>query len=167
MHVDSEFTVGVHILLLYAYIEDDRITSGTAARSIGCNPVIVRKVFSKLSKAGLLRPGKGNARTELARPAGEITLEDVFLATQEESVEEAFNMYPANPMCPVGSEIHELLHGRFESAMDAMLNDLSRTTVADLASELPADRNRLPESLRTRRSGTHRCLSDPDPARIR
>lgn len=148
MHVDSEFTVGVHILLLYAYIEEDKITSEIVSRSIGCNPVIVRKVFSKLSQADLLRPGRGNARTTLARPADEITLEDVFLATQEESVEEAFNMYPTNPKCPVGSEIHELLHGRFESAMDAMLKDLSKTTIADLASELPAGKNRLPESLR-------------------
>ena len=148
MHVDSEFTVGVHILLLYAYIEEDKITSKIAATSIGCNPVIVRKVFSKLSKAGLIRPGRGNARATLARPADEITLKDVFQATQEETVEEAFNMYPTNPRCPVGSEIHELLHGRFESAMDAMLKDLSKTTIANLASELPAGRNRLPESLR-------------------
>ena len=149
MHVDSEFTVGVHILLLYAYIKEDRITSEIAARSIGCNPVIVRKVFSKLSKAGLLKPGKGNARTVLARPAKNITLKDVFLATQEETVEETFNMYPTNPNCPVGSEIHELLYGRFDSAMNAMLKDLSKTTIAKLASELPADRCRLPESLRS------------------
>ncbi len=148
MHVDSEFTVGVHILLLYAYIEEDKITSEIAAKSIGCNPVIVRKVFSKLSKAGLLRPGKGNARTVLARPAKDITLKDIFLATQEETVEETFNMYPTNPGCPVGSEIHDILYGRFNSAMNAMLKDLSKTTIAKLTSELPADRNRLPESLR-------------------
>ena len=148
MHVDSEFTVGVHTLLLFAYIKEDKITSEIVARSIGCNPVIVRKVFSKLSKAGLLNPGKGNARTVLARPAGEITLKDVFLATQEETVEETFSMYPTNPGCPVGNEIHNLLYSRFDSARGAMLEDLSRTTIADLASELPADRNRLPESLR-------------------
>ena len=153
MHVDSEFTVGVHILLLYAFIKEDKITSETAAKSIGCNPVIVRKVFSKLSRAGLLRPGRGNARTVLARAAGDITLRDVFLATQEETVEETFNMYPANPGCPVGSEIHSILHGRFASARNAMLDDLSKTTIADLAAELPADRNRLPESLREHSKG--------------
>ena len=159
MHVDSEFTVGVHILLLYAYI-DDRITSEIAAKSIGCNPVIVRKVFSKLSKAGLLRPGKGNARTVLARPADDITLKDVFLATQEETVEETFNMYPTNPGCPVGSEIHDLLYGRFDSAIIAMLEEFSKTTIAKLASELPAGRNRLPESLRANK-GRCRLIYQP------
>lgn len=146
MHVDSEFTVGIHTLLVYAYFNEDKVTSENVSRSIGCNPVIVRKVFSKLSKAGLLNPGKGNARTVLAKPADRITLKDVFIATQEESVEETFNMYPANLQCPIGKEIHSLLDSHFTSAMDAMLEDLSRTTIADLVSELPADR-KPPESL--------------------
>ena len=152
MHVDSEFTVGIHTLLIFGFFTDDRITSDMVAKSIGCNPVIVRKVFGKLSRAGLLNPGKGNARTVLARPADEITLKDVFMATQEEDVDSTFNMYPANPKCPVGSEIHGLLHSRFASAMDAMLDDLDRTTIADLAAELPPEKKHLPEELRKVRS---------------
>ena len=147
MHVDSEFTVGIDTLLVYAYFRDDRITSEHVSRSIGCNPVIVRKVFSKLSKAGLLNPGKGNARTVLAKPADQITLKDIFIATQEESVEETFNMYSANLQCPIGKEIHSLLNSHFTSAMDAMLEDLSKTTIADLVADLPKDR-KLPEPLK-------------------
>ncbi len=151
MRVDSEFTVGIHALLVYGFFDEDRITSDTVARSIGCNPVIVRKVFSKLSKAGLLRTGMGGARTVLAKPAEEISLKDVFLATEEEDAEAAFSMYPANLRCPIGKEIHGILSSRFRSAMDAMLEDLSRTTLADLIGELPPEKRRLPEELRARR----------------
>ncbi len=148
MHVDSEFTVGIHTLLVYAFFTEDKITSEAVARSIGCNPVIVRKVFSKLSRAGLLSTGMGNAWTRLAKPADQITLRDVFIATQGEGVEDTFNMYPANLNCPIGSEIHGLLFKRFSSAMESMKDDLAKTTIADLASELPQDRNRLPEALK-------------------
>ncbi len=167
MRVDSEFTVGIHTLLMYGFFDKDRITSGMVARSIGCNPVIVRKVFGKLSKAGLLKTGMGGARTVLARPAEEITLKDVFLATEEEDAEAAFSMYPANLRCPIGKEIHGLLRSRFRSAMDSMLEDLSRTTLADLVAELPQDKRRLPAELRDQTLGEGRMRPRPPRCRRR
>ncbi len=149
MHVSSQFTVGIHSLMVVAFFDEDRITSAMVARSIGCNPVIVRNVFSKLSRAGLLNPGRGNSRTELAKPASEITLRDIFLATEEVQDGSIFHIYPANLKCPVGGEIHEILGSRFDSAMDAMLDDMSRTTLADLVSELPPEKKVLPEALKT------------------
>ena len=148
MHIDSEFTVGIHTLLMYGFFTEDRITSNMVARSVGCNPVIARKVFSKLSKAGLLKTGTGNAHTTLAKPTKDITLKDVFLATEEEGADEAFNMYPENDDCPISKDIHKILCPRFQSAMDSMLDDLSKTTIADLIAELPPEKNRLPEHLR-------------------
>ena len=59
-----------------------------------------------------------------------------------------FKMYDANPSCPVGKDIHNILLSRFESARDAMLDDMSKTTIADLVAELPPEKNRLPEHLR-------------------
>ncbi len=148
MHIDSQFTVGIHTLMAVGFFEEDKMTSEKVARSIGCNPVIVRNVFSKLSKAGLLRPGMGNARTVLNRPADSITLLDVFKATQEEDIDGIFSMYPANLRCPIGGEIHEILSSRFTDAYRAMLDSFARTTIANLISELPSERNRLPEELR-------------------
>jgi|GEM_PF-42485 len=148
MHVDSQFSVGIHTLLVIGFFDQDKITSGMVAKSIGCNPVIVRNVFAKLSKAGLLRPGKGNARTELGRSADEITLRDVFEATQDDDVDSVYNMYPENPYCPVGSEIHSMLHSRFSSALESMQADLSKTTIADLISEIPQEKKQIPEALR-------------------
>lgn len=147
MRIDSHFTVGIHTLLVIGFFKEDKITSGMVARSIGCNPVIVRNVFLKLSAAGLLCPGKGNARTVLGRPPEDITLRDIFEATQDGDPETVFSMYPVNERCPVGSEVHDILHSRFDSALNAMMEDMSRTTLADLISELPADKAKLPEAL--------------------
>lgn len=147
MRSDSQFTVGVHALMLIAFYEHDSITSERVGKSIGCNPVIVRNVFSKLSRAGLLNPGLGRRRTELARPASEITLYDIYSAT-ESGDEPVFKMYEANPKCPVGPDIHRILEPRFCAVRDAMMNELRKTTLAELVSELPPEKNRLPEELR-------------------
>ncbi len=156
MHVSSQFTVGIHSLMVVAFFDEERITSAMVARSIGCNPVIVRNVFSKLSKAGLLNPGRGNSRTELAKPAEEITLRDIFLATEEVQDGSIFHIYPANLKCPVGGEIHDILGSRFDSAMGAMLDDLGRTTLAELVAELPQEKRILPDELREHLSNLRR-----------
>jgi DNA-binding IscR family transcriptional regulator len=140
MRSDSQYTVGIHTLMLIEYYRDESITSYLVSRSIGCNPVIVRNVFAKLSKAGILRPGMGKRKTELARPADEITLFDVFMATQSDDVERMFKMYEPNPLCPVGPDIHNILTSRFERARDAMFEELRRTSIADLVSEIPPGR---------------------------
>ena len=116
--------------------------------SIGCNPVIVRNVFTKLSKASLLKPGMGKARTRLGRPADKITLYDVFAAVDADDADGIFRMYTANTHCPVGNEIHDLLSSRFDIAIRSMMNQLSKTTIADLVSELPQEKRCLPEVLR-------------------
>ena len=148
MRSDSQYTVGIHTLMLVAFFKEDSITSEKVARSIGCNPVIVRNVFSKLKAAGLLNTGLGRKRTELGRPASEITLYDIYTATESGDVDTMFKMYEANPGCPVGPNIHEILASRFERARNAMLDELKKTTLEELVSELPPERNRLPEHLR-------------------
>ncbi len=147
MRSDSQFTVGVHALMLIAFYEHDSITSERVGKSIGCNPVIVRNVFSKLSRAGLLNPGLGRRRTELARPADEITLYDIYAAMESDDGT-VFKMYEANPLCPVGPDIHRILEPRFHAVRDAMMDELRKTTLAEIVSEMPPEKNRLPEEFR-------------------
>ena len=148
MRAGSHFTVAIHALMLVSFFDQDKITSKKVAMSIGCNPVIVRNVFVKLGKAGLLRPGMGRARTKMMRPPEEITLEDVYHAVESDDVDEMFRMYPVNPYCPIGSELHEILDTSLSDARDSMLNSLSRTTIADLISRLPPEKNRVPVWMR-------------------
>jgi DNA-binding IscR family transcriptional regulator len=144
MRSDSQFTVAIHTLILVEYYRDESITSDLVARSIGCNPVIVRNVFTKLNRAGILNPGMGRKKTELAVPADRITLRDVFAATQSLHIEHMFGMYDANPQCPVGPDIHRILTDRLGDARDSILKELEGTTIADLVSEIPPGRGLPP-----------------------
>ena len=148
MRSDSLYTVGIHALMMIGFYKNYRIISEKVARSIGCNPVIVRNVFTKLTAAGLLTPGKGLKKTQLGRSAEGITLYDVFCATESEDAGRMFKMYPVNPHCPIAGDIHDIHSPRFEDAKDAMMSALSRTTIADLIDELPAEKEELPEWLR-------------------
>lgn len=144
MHVDSEFTVGIHILACYGILADSGITSRELGLSIGCNSAIVRKVMAKLNRAGLLKSGMGRAQTVLGRPAESITLKDVLIATEEESASDVFNMYPAVEKCPLSRDLRKVLIPYFQSAFDAMLGELSHVTIADIMSEFPKDKSEYP-----------------------
>ncbi|MBR0405310.1 MAG: Rrf2 family transcriptional regulator, partial [Eggerthellaceae bacterium] len=56
-----------------------RASSRSATRS-GCNPVIVRRIYGKLKRAGLLDTGPGRRSLELARDARSISLLEIVEA---------------------------------------------------------------------------------------
>lgn len=137
MHVNSQYSLAIHTLLIFAYYKDKKITSELVANSVGCSPVLVRKVFAKLKKAGLLDTKSGNGKTELSRPEEEITLWDIYSSTNETAHDKIFKMYEHNSAtCPVGSNIKPLLMPYFENTVDAMKKYMQSVTLKDLANEL-------------------------------
>lgn len=137
MRVSSQYTLAVHSLVMIEFLKEERVTSDVIANAVGCNPVIVRNVFAKLKAMGLLdtRPGKGKA--ELAVPARDITLADIYRAVESEDIDEMFKMYSGNTECPMGRCMHELLDPSLSKARDAMLESLGETTIADLVEKVP------------------------------
>ena len=147
MRSDSLYTVGIHALVMIGLYDDHRVTSQMVARSIGCNPVIVRNAFTRFTAAGLLVPGKGLRRNELGRPADRITLYDVFCATESDDAERMFKMYPVNPLCPIAGDLHRTMSKSFENAKEAMMSSLSGTTIADLIEGIPPEKRIMPEGI--------------------
>lgn len=141
MKVSSQYMLAVHTMLMTAHFADGSVTSERVAESAHCNPVMVRKAFAKLRAANLIvtRPGRG--RTDLARPADEITLWDIYGAVMGTDAEEMFRMYDGSPDCPVGSNIRGLLDGHFGRVVNAIRSELSGVTLADLAAELEGSRS--------------------------
>src|SRR5690349_523482 len=83
MAANLRFPVAVHIITALAYRDGESATSQQLAKSICTNPVVVRRLLSKLHQAGLIHcyPGKtGGCR--LARSAEKITLFDVYTAVE-------------------------------------------------------------------------------------
>jgi DNA-binding IscR family transcriptional regulator len=86
----------------------------------------------------------------LARPASDITLRDVFAALESG---ELFTEHrsPPSASCPVGAHILPVLREATAPVVEALEEELSRTTIADIASAVLAQSNEA-ESARTRPS---------------
>jgi len=137
MRVSTQFPIAVHALMMLAYFPEERITSEIVAQSVGCNPVIVRNLFVKLKRAGLLSVKAGRGKMELARPAGKISLWDIYVAAEACKADEIFKFQAnASDDCPVGCNLRKILFSHLDDAVTAMRDELSGTTLEDLEREL-------------------------------
>jgi Rrf2 family protein len=151
MGTSTRFAVGVHLLTALAANPGRVVRSEDVADSASTNPVVVRRLFSLMTTAGLIRarlgPGGG---FELARPASDITLRDVFAALESGELFTGHRSAPS-ASCPVGAHILPVLREATAPAVEAMEAELSRTTIADIASAVLALNNEA-ESARTQPS---------------
>lgn len=146
--MNSRFAVAVHILTLLEQGEGAPLTSEYVAGSVNTNPSLVRRLLGMLARAGLTTSqfGAGGGAL-LARPAGHITLGDVYRAVDAGDL---FGMHreAPNPACPVGRNIQAVLETRICAAERAVQAELDRTTIAELARDIDArdGREALPKA---------------------
>jgi Rrf2 family protein len=126
MALNTRFATGIHALVLLAAEPDKLHTSEDVARGLKTNPVVVRRVFAQLHKAGLIKSHKGpNGGSKLAQPAKEITLRDIYRAVHSES------RLPA-PSIPSFPGLQATLKSIFSDASRAFEKDLDETTLAQI-----------------------------------
>lgn len=71
--------------------------------SINTNPVIIRKILTKLKSVGLITVARGTGGIEVIKPLKEITFYDVYVAIEPLENNELFNFHKnPNKECPVG-----------------------------------------------------------------
>lgn len=138
--VATRFAVAIHVLLLLASGEmDGPATSLRLARSVNTNPVVVRRITGLLARAGLVRVRRGPGGAELARPARDISLGDVWQAVNPGGCRPLLPVHPdPNTACMVGHSIHAVLGDAFAAAEAAMHASLCRTTLDSLVQEVLA-----------------------------
>lgn len=138
MQITSRFTIAVHIITAIDYFKDDeKVTSGFLAGSVGANPVIVRNVMGKLKESGIIDISRGKSGIGLSKRLDEITFFDVYRAVDCVDEEGLFHFHEnPNPQCPVGRSIHRALDEKLCRVQDALEKELRRITVADVAAEV-------------------------------
>jgi Rrf2 family protein len=133
MGTSTRFAVGVHLLTALAANPGKVLRSEDMADSVNTNPVVVRRLFAVMTNSGLIRarlgPGGG---FELARPAADISLRDVFAALERGELF-AEHRSPPSPSCPVGAHILPVLREATAPAVEALQDGLARVTIADVA----------------------------------
>ncbi|MBF2469564.1 Rrf2 family transcriptional regulator [Listeria welshimeri] len=135
MAISTRFSVAVHILTLIDMNKERSITSDTIAASVNTNPVVIRRIMSKLKKAGLIQSSPGISGTYLLKNATEITLYDIYQAV--EVTDNLFDIHKnPNPNCEVGANIQETLYTVFIHAQQKMEADLKRTTLSQITADI-------------------------------
>jgi Rrf2 family protein len=136
MTTSSRFPMAVHLLVVLARHEGDRVTSNVLAQSIGTNPVIVRRLLLALQRANLVDTTKGAAAgSRLHCSPRRIDLAQVYRAV-EESDPFCIPSRKANPSCPIGSCIGPVLAGIIASAQQALERELRKVTIANILARL-------------------------------
>ncbi|MDH3492775.1 MAG: Rrf2 family transcriptional regulator [Acidobacteriota bacterium] len=134
MAANSRFAIAVHTLGVLAFVGDKPVSSGLIAKSVGTNPVVIRRIMRKLVKHGLVevRMGTGGG-SRLTKPPSEISLAAIYESLEEEDVFEV----PAlgeDHCCPIGRSVRPVLEEVLAAAqneMRAYLGKISLENVMD------------------------------------
>lgn len=132
---NSRFSISLHILTLLDDAKGTLVSSEYLAGSININPVLVRKEIMNLRKYGFVdsKEGKGGG-SFLAKNASDINLGEVYKAINNSSILGQSKNEP-NPKCPIGKQINQHLNTLYSDAEKALIENLSKQTLADFASK--------------------------------
>lgn len=127
MALNARFVTGIQALVLLAAEPEKLHRSEDVAHTLGTNPVVVRRLFGELQKAGLIRSHKGpSGGSKLAMTAKQITLRDIHRAVQPQGVLQA-------PRASAIPGVAEALKSVLNDASRALEKELAETTLAQLA----------------------------------
>jgi Rrf2 family protein len=128
MAVNTQFPIAVHMMAALGYRQGRNMTSARLAMSVNTSPSFVRRILSKLSKAGLVETATGKAGAcWLAKDAKNISLLDIYEAVD---APKAFSIhhYTEQKACPVSCHIKAALDkalAKTQQAMEASLGEIS------------------------------------------
>lgn len=126
MALNTRFTTSIQALVLLAAEPDKLHTSEDVAQKINTNPVVIRREFLQLRRAGLITSHKGpSGGSKLARSAKQITLRDIHRAVYPYGLLHA-------PSLPGAANLQPKLKSIFADASRAFEKELDRTTLSQL-----------------------------------
>ena len=134
--MDTKFSTAIHLLILVSEAESP-LSSEQIARSVGTNASYIRKVATRLSRAGIIESHRGIPGFSLTKAPRDIALLDIYRAVEETEAVHVFDIHQ-NPSdaCIVGRNIRPALHGMFREAEQTVEGKLADTTLADCIAQM-------------------------------
>ncbi|KZX22326.1 Rrf2 family transcriptional regulator [Rathayibacter tanaceti] len=134
---NTQFSIAAHVLAAIA-LYDGTFTSEHLAGSVNTNPVFVKRILVKLSKANLVvsRVGKSGGYALARRPEMISLLEVHSAVTTPEPF--AIHSYPERQDCVVSRNIKDVLGDLRSEAQTVLEGELRRTSLADVVSKIRA-----------------------------
>lgn len=137
MQISMKCSVAVHCLIFINEAKGKiRVTSNLLAQSTGCNPVVIRNVFSALKKAGMITVARGAGGAELCKPLSEITLYMIYQALEPDGLSSLIGIHPCEGRaCPVAQNIHQVLEGPYQKIEDSIRKTMEEITLESMIEE--------------------------------
>ena len=132
--MSSNFLTAIHLMAYLAYKHNGNavVTSDELAATIRNNPVVVRRLVSKLKKSGLVHAVRGkNGGFRLSRPGSEICLLSVFTAMEGDGPDlfSLANMDKRTGCHPIADSIQQTLGDLLRQSLEEMKKDLASHSV--------------------------------------
>ncbi|EHI74696.1 transcriptional regulator [Streptococcus criceti] len=134
--MDTKFSVALHILTMISESKEN-LSSQALATSVGTNASYIRKVIALLKNAELITSHQGKVGYELTKNSADISLLDIYYATQEVAQVKLFQVHQhANLECPVGKHIEGAISPVFQQAENQLAQELADQSLADVIANL-------------------------------
>lgn len=128
----AEFTLAVHALV-YLLHKGTETSSTELADNICTNPARVRKVLSRLHKAGLVEAQQGQGRGYRALPdCADLTLDRVLSALEEEPVTMNWRSGDMDCECLISSGMGDVMADIYARMNECCLARLHAITINDI-----------------------------------
>jgi len=125
MAANLRFSTAIEALALMATEPEKYHTSQALAAVLATNSVVVRRLLSALSHAGLVTSAKGpSGGSRLARSTKQITLRDIYRALDSGDLLHQTEHGPADTQ-----ELRRVIHGVFRKAQKSMEEELDSVTL--------------------------------------
>lgn len=133
--ISGKFAITVHILTLMTKHPEEFLSSEFISGSMNINPVLVRKEIGNLKKHNIVESREGKfGGTRLAKPASQITLEEIYNLTFE-CVSLGFAKNDPNPDCFIGKKINENLDGLYKDINNKICHHMKEITLAGFSEQ--------------------------------
>jgi Rrf2 family protein len=130
--INNQFSVGVHIMTALGDRQHAQGTSAVLTASVGAHEALVRRVLSKLVKAGLVRASRGrNGHTSLAKPPNKISLLDIYKAVDPPPVF-SIHQYPEEKACRASCTHKEALRYVLNDTQRDFENSLKKRLLSEM-----------------------------------
>jgi len=137
MKYSHKLSDAVHILAYVDIYADGDLSSAAIASSVESNPSLIRRLMSMLAQAGLLETQPGKVAPKLGRPAGDISLLDIYQALDEDGpllhIDEK-----TNPACIVGGNIQDTLNQAYQQVQTAAETQMQAISLQSIIDDILA-----------------------------
>jgi DNA-binding IscR family transcriptional regulator len=107
------------------------------AESVNTNPVVIRRILSKLRDADLVVSKSGpNGGSEIAKHPSKIKLSEIYEAVEESGALFHTHYAVPNHNCLVGGHIQESLKDTIEQAEESVIKALSKKSLLQIANDI-------------------------------